>query len=30
MAGLSDKPRCGGPTKLNAAEPALARQLLKE
>jgi transposase len=30
MAGLSDKPRCGGPTKLNAAEQALARQLLKE
>ncbi len=30
MAGLSDNPRCGGPTKLNAAEQALALQLLKE
>ncbi len=30
FAGLSDKPRSGGPTKLDATEQALARQLLKE
>lgn len=29
LAGLSDKPRPGGPTKLNAAEQDLVRQLLK-
>jgi transposase len=30
VAGLSDKPRPGGPTKLNAAEQDLARQLLQD
>ncbi len=30
LAGLADKPRPGGPTKLDAAEQALARQLLKQ